>query len=251
MEGAWMTRASMTRADLVYQPSPESWGENFISWVFGEDAYFVASSSGCPYRDLRMVEPVTGEITPIFEGCFEDVAVGPTSSLAVLTSSDFSDQPGLYLFSEPDIPGIPPVYIPEANGRQVQYIPVEMFISVAGQDNPGIRSLGWNGQPGWYQGRGDFPVVSRDGSVWAWNEGGVFNLQSTDMSAPATLIQGDALHPFWYESMSPSGEFHQRLIFFDSQDNLYMISSPEFSLTLLASNLAPVSTPLEVYFGGE
>ncbi|RJP53704.1 MAG: hypothetical protein C4583_04015 [Anaerolineaceae bacterium] len=251
MEGAWMTRSSMVRAEQVYQPNSETWGEVFISWVFGKESYFVASVSGCPYRDLRMVEPNTGEITPIFEGCFEDFAVGPTNSLAVLTSSDFSDQPGLYLFSEPNIPGIPPVYIPEANGREVRHIPPEIFISVTGQDNPGIRSLDWDGQPGWYQGRGDFPVVSRDGSAWVWNEGGVFYLKSKDMSAPVILLQGDALHPFWYETISPSGEIHQRLLFFDGQGNLYMISSPEFVPTLLASNLAPVSTPMEMYLTGE
>ncbi len=247
MEGAWTTRLSTAKAEQVYQPNPESWDEAFITWVFGQEAFLVATVSGCPYRDLRMVDLDTKEITPIFEGCFENVETGPTSSLAVLTSSDLSDQPGLYLYAEPDTLNIPPVYIPEASGREVRHLGVEFFISIAGEGDMEIRSLGWDGRPGWYQGRGGFPAVSKDGEAWAWNESDVFYLKNNSMDVPAKLSDDNAMYPFWYEDITPSGEIYQRMLFFDGQNNLHMISSPDYQPVLLAGSLAPLSAPVQIY----
>ncbi len=248
MEGVWATNLSAAKAELLYQPNPESWGEEFITWVRpGREAFFVATRSGCPYRDLRLVEIATKEIKPLIEGCFDDLAVGPTSSLAVLISSDFSQQPGLYLYPEPDIPDLPPVYVPEPNGRKVRHLSAKLFISVAAERSLEIRSFDWSGNPAWYQGSGGFPAIALDESAWVWEEKGALHLGGQGMASPVTLLEQAVNYPFWYEDVS-GANFVQRLLFFSEGDQsaLYLASSPDYHPTLLAEDLRPLSPPVIV-----
>jgi len=248
MEGAWAVNLETLKTEKIYEINPESWGENFVTWSrSGQESLFVTSFSGCPQRDLRLVNISTREVETIFEGCFEDVAVGPTGSLAVLTSADFSEQPGLYLYSEPDITGISPVYAALENGRRVRYVGSQFLVRTAGENGSELHSFTWDGSKGWYEGQGDFPSVSRDETTWVWNEGGTLYLKSKSMEAPVTLSAGDSSYPFWYEELAPSGEVHQRLLFLDAQNNLYMLSSPNYQPVLLAENLVPLSAPIEVH----
>lgn len=249
MEGVWKIDASAAKAELLYRPNPESWGEEFIIWArSGKPAFFVASISGCPYRDLRLVDMETNNVTAILDGCFDDITVGPTSSLAVLVSGDFSEKPGLYLYTEPDIPGLAPVYIAEADGRQVRYIAPQVFISVFNGSVLYFRSFDWNGTPGWYQGQGDFPVISKNGEAWAWNENGTFYLSGKEMQAPVILSGYQAGYPFWYEDAHGS-DIYQRLLYFVEEDEhaVYGVTGPGYQPELLGKNIHPLAAPLLVW----
>jgi hypothetical protein len=251
IEAAWAVRPNDARVIQLYKPDAESWGEAFVGWDFNErEGFFVASTSGCPYKNLRMIDIESQAVTPIYKDCFNDFATGPTDLLAVLTSSDFSDKPGLYHFIEPLIPDIPPTYVPEPNGREVRLGGNYFLYSVLGDQGPEIHSVDlFHGQPGEYLGKGDFPVFSSGGELWAWNEGGNFYLGGKEMSKPIPLSTSPASYPFWDEDVTQDGNIYERLFFFRTGDHpgLYMASSPDFQPTLLLENAKPVSTPVLVW----
>jgi hypothetical protein len=249
MEAAWATRPGDGRVIELYQPDPEGWGETFIGWQYNEpEAFFVATASGCPYKDLRLVDIETQEIQPIYQGCFNDVTTGPTNLLGVLASSDFSEQPGLYIYQEPHRE-IPPVYVPEPNGRQVRLDDIYFLYSVFTDQGVEIHSVDFYGKPGEYQGKGDFPVFSQGGDIWAWNDSGNFYLSGKEMNAPITLNISTALYPFWNESGNQMDGFQKRLFFFIEGDTLglYMAVDPEYQPVLLSDKLKPLSTPVMVW----
>jgi hypothetical protein len=249
MEGAWAAGFDRPEPIRVYQPGDESLGETFITWLFNDwNAFFVATVSGCPLRDLRLVYIDTLSVRPFIDGCFEDVAVGPSNMLAVLTSSDFSDKPGLYLYGDPRLDQ-PPVIFSEANGRGVRESAGLFLVKVRGESGMEIRSVDSSGKPGWYQGKGDFPAMTRGGDLWAWQEDGSFYLSGKDISPPVILNHGNVAYPFWYEELSQTGEVHQRLLYFAGEGGsmkIYLASDPGYQPVLLAEGLDPVAPPVLV-----
>jgi hypothetical protein len=247
MEGVWAYRFNDSRRIKLYKPSDESYAEEFIAWLFNENnAFYVATRSGCPLRDLRLVDLDTQNVISIYEGCFEDVAVGPTGMLAVLTSRDFSDQPGLYLYTE--LPTImQPAYVPQENGRNIVSVDNLLIVKSNMPSGEEIRSFDWSGKPGRYQGKGDFPTFSPDGNTWVWNENGGFYFSGINIGAPVTLSDQKVQHLLWYEDVSQAGTIHQRLLFFDNSGNLYQASDPDYLPVLLADNLKPLSSPIKIF----
>jgi hypothetical protein len=248
MEGAWAVRPSDASVTKLYEPDAETWGESFINWEYSEvEGFHVASVSGCPYKNLRRIDIESKDVTPIYEGCFNDIATGPTDMFAVLASSDFSDQPGLYIYGESLITDIPPIYVPEPNGREVRLGGNYFLYSVFGDQGPEIHSVNlFDGQPGEYEGKGDFPVFSQGGDVWAWNDAGSFYLGGKDIREPITLSTSPASYPFWLETGNQQDGFHNRLFFFE-QSGLYMAVDPDYQPVLLWESTKPVSAPVLVW----
>lgn len=174
-----------------------------------------------------------------------DVAVGPTSMLGVLTSEDFTGQPGLYLYESWNIP---PAYIPFKEPYQVVFDRL-FLVQTFGDANYNIFSVDYSGKPGWYQGTGGFPEIGPDASVWAWNENGKFYLGGPELRTPSVLLDQMAEYPFWYEHLSPSGEISLKLLFFGGSDSpgLFMASGPDFQPTLLAKDIIPWSEPKRLW----
>jgi hypothetical protein len=250
MDGAWVTDLKLVKTEKLYDTDKESWGEKFIAWSrSGAESFFVSTYSGCPQRDLRLVDVPSKQTTTIHEGCFEGVAVGPTSSLAVLTSADFSDKPGLYLYSEPDIIGVQPVYAPLDNGRKVLYAGSQFLVTVAGEGGGEVRSFKWDGSAGWYQSTGGLPFIAPDEQVWAWNEGETFYLKTRDDSPSITLSETIGAYALWNEDITASGEILQRLYYFSGAhgDELYISSAPDYKPALVAKNLSPLFEPIVIY----
>lgn len=249
MEAAWAARPGDGRIIELYQPDPEGWGESFIGWQYNEpEAFFVATASGCPYKDLRLVDIESQEIQPIYQGCFNDVTTGPTNLLGVLASSDFSEQPGLYIYQEPHR-DIPPIYVPVPNGWEIRLGDIYFLYSVFTDQGVEIHSVDFYGKPGKYQEKGDFPVFAPGGDSWAWNEGESFYLNNNEMGARITLDKNVASYPFWIESGNQMDGFQKRLFFFIEGDvpGLYMAVDPEYQPVLLSDKLKPLSTPVMVW----
>lgn len=250
MEGAWAVDTNARKAEKIYEPSAESWGEKFVAWSrSGAESFFVSAFSGCPQRDLRLADISSKEVRTIFEGCFEDIAVGPTSSLAVLTSADFSEQPGLYIYGEPDIFGVPPVYAPIENGRKVRYAGSQFLVLSANSDGMEIHSFDWNGGAGWYRGKGDFPFIAPGEQTWAWNENGWFYLTGKEFGAPVKLSENVGVYALWNEDVTASGEIYQRLCFFSgiNGDELYLASAPDYLPKLISKNIKPLAAPAVIF----
>lgn len=246
MQGVYALQPGKGSPVLIYQPDRESFGEEFITWLFsGRNAFFTATRSGCPLRDLRLVDMDTHQTHVIFPGCFEDYALGPTSMLAVLTSRDLSSEPGLSLFAEPDL-DLPPVFIPNDEGRFVEFAPAPaLFLLQSFVDGyKEVLSFDWNGVPGWYQGIGEFPVFSVDGNTWLWEMSGKFYLGRSEYETPVTLLDQPARFPLWYEDLTFGGTFQRALYFSEEPSSLYMLSSPGFQPVQLRSGLKPLSAPV-------
>nr|MBC8504703.1 hypothetical protein [Chloroflexota bacterium] len=119
MTGAWAADPDTGDVISLYKPSEESWGEEFVTSYWGAgDAFYIVTHSGCPARDLRLIDLQTQEITMVHEGCFWDYQVNPPEIIAVLNGPDFSDKPGLYLYS-PESPFPLLNYIPFENGQEL------------------------------------------------------------------------------------------------------------------------------------
>ena len=253
MLGAWAAYADNSDVIDLYTPSPESYGEEFVANVWGpNDAFYVVTISGCPFRDLRRIDIETQEVTPVYEGCFDDFALGPTNLIAVLASQDFSNNPGLYVYEEAGGP-ISPIYIPEENGRQIEIYNDLALIQVVDFSEPAskIKSVNFlNGQPGWYTGQGDFPQFSPDGQSYTWLENDTFYLGNRETKQSQMLSDLGAQFPFWYEDVgSVMFEVHQRLLYFTDQDNatLFLASDPEYVPVIIGTGIKPEGNPIMVF----
>lgn len=249
MEGAYTVNAATAQTEKIYTPNPEGWGEKFITWSrSGAETFFVSTFSGCPQRDLRLVDIASRQTRLIFEGCFNDVVAGPTSALAVLASEDFTEQPGLYIYQEADIIGIPPVYVPVQNGRKAHFTDAQFFVMTFEPTGTGIYSFDLNGRPGWYQGKWSFPWIAPDEQAWAWNEKDTFLLRKKGEAAPVLLSPATVEYALWNEAITASGEIQQRLYFFGGQaaDELYLAAAPDYLPILLAKGLRPLAQPITI-----
>ena len=256
MAGAWAAYADGHDVIDLYTPSPESYGELFVANYWGQpDAFYVATMSGCPLRDLRLVEIETRKVTSVHSGCFEDYAVGPTNLLAVLTSQDFSEDPGLYVYAERGSSGDFPasVYVPQENGREVELYADIALIKVVDFSQPASQILSYdflNGNPGWYSGKGDFPRFSPDWTRYTWLENDTFYLGQWGTNQTQVLSSQGARYPFWYEEVGATiGDVRQHLIYFAGDDSaaLYLASDPDYAPVPIASGLIPQSDPVLVY----
>jgi hypothetical protein len=243
MDAVWALRPNEKSVTELYKTDEQSWGESFIGWGYGEsESFYVATISGCPYKNLRMVDIESKMVAPIHTECFDDVTTGPTGMLAVITSSDFSDQPGLYIYGEHLAMD---KYIPEPNGRSLQFDTCHILYSVAGNQGPEIHSFNIC-QAGDYYGKGDFPVFFAGGERWVWNEGGSFHLSGNNINAPVVLSKTPAFYPFAITTGNQQDGFHDRL-FFSSNDNLYMAVAPDYQPIPLVNNLRLLSPPVLVW----
>lgn len=250
MESAWSIDLAGTGQKEVYKISTESYAEEFVAWDFGgANEFFVVTRSGCPYRDLRMVDMDSGVVRPIFPGCFQDLAVGPTSMLAVLTNRDFSDQPGVYLYPEPGIL-LTPVYFANEKGRALAYrsAPVLFFVQNFRQTYLETISLDVAGKPGWYQGRGDVPFFAMDGSVWISTKADQTILQNRTSQTERQLLAGTVAQALWFEILDAQNIW-QAAIFFSADDPgiMYMITGPDYTPQLLAENMKLFAEPVWLF----
>jgi len=246
-DSVWAVNLNDQTMKEVYRPDSESYGEKFVGWAKNlNNAFMVATISGCPYRDLRLIEIDSSLEEMIFDGCFNDFALGPYSSLAVLAGEDFTESPGIYLFPEPDI-STTYDYFPYENGRQLKPIQDTNLILIQTFEQTGImvKSLDIEGNPGWYQGQGSFPIISKNQKSWGWEENDVFFINIAGESQPRILSNNPIQFPFWFEDDS-SNFVEQKLIFFGGLDgrSLYLSSSPDFNPLKLADGIEPFSSPI-------
>ncbi len=249
MEGVYSLEPGKGSPELLYQPNREGYGEEFITWLLsGANGFFTATRSGCPLRDLRLVDVNTRQVRTIFPGCFEDYAVGPTSMLAVLTSRDLSDNPGLSLFTEPGL-DLPSVFISNEEGRLVEFSPPSTLFMVqsAAEAYKEVLSFEWNGTPGWYHGIGEFPVFAVDGETWLWEMSGKFYLGGFQYPAPVVLLDQAARYPMWYEDLAAGDVIQRGLYFSEEPSSLFMLSSPDFRPVQMHAGLKPVYAPVVIF----
>lgn len=256
MMGAWAAYADNRDVIDLYTPNTESFGEIFIANEWSPvDAFYVATASGCPLRDLRRVEIETQAVTMIYPGCFDDVAVGPTNMLALVSSQDFTSQPGLYLYQETNAAGefLPPVYMPEPNARQVEISGNLALVEILNFNQPGSLIGSYDlltGSPGDYSGKGDFPQFSPDDQRYTWLDGETFYYQEQGGRQPRTLSNQRVYYPFWYEEVGAAmGDVRQHLLYFAGQEgaDLYLASAPDYIPVLIADGLLPQGMPLLVF----
>jgi hypothetical protein len=213
-----------------------------------QDAFYAASASGCPLRDLRRIAIETQEVTDIYPGCFMDYALGPTNLIAVLTNQDFSDDPGLYVYEDAGGP-IAPRYIPGQDGFDVEIhndlaIILETDFSQPLSEVRSVRFM--DGQPGWYQGQGELPIFSPDDAHYAWLEGSTFYLAERETGQRQLLSDAGAYYPFWYEQLGPAmGDVHQRLLYF-AGESLYLASAPDYQPVAITDGLNPQGMPVKM-----
>lgn len=246
MTGAWASNAETGDAITLYQPSEESWGEEFVANYWGaEDAFYVATTSGCPVRDLRLVDLQTQEVTMVHEGCFWDYSVYPPEIIAVLNGSDFSDEPGLYLYS-PEAPFPLLNYIPFENGQELGRYENMFLIKSIDYDKPLPEISSVNiavGSPGWYQGQGDFPLRWPGmESSYTWLERNNFYYLPEGTDQPKLLSDQGARYPYWMEELSDTvGDYRMHLLYFvgDESATLYIASEPDFIPIPIADGLMP------------
>ncbi len=251
--GAWAAYADNSNVIDLYTPGPKSYGEQFIANYWGpNDAFYVATISDCPLRDLRLIDINTQEVSPVYAGCFIDYALGATNLIAVLTNQDFSEDPGLYIYEEAGGP-IAPVTIPEENGYQVEIHNDLALVEMIdfSQSSSEIRSVDFmNGQAGWYSGSGDFPVFGPVGDHYTWLEGDTFYLDAREKNQPQVLSNQGARYPFWYEEIgSATSNVDQHLLYFvgESSSTLYLASAPDYEPVAIAEGLNPQGTPVQVF----
>ena len=251
MVGAWAARADNDDVLNLYVPDAESYGEVFVDNVWGEsDDFFVVTTSGCPYRDLRRVEIESQTVTPLYAGCFDDYVSQPANLIAVLASEDFSTDPGLYLF---DGGGGEPSYIPEPYGRRVELYNDLVLVEVIdfSQSHTEIRSFNLrDGQPGWYTGQGGFPRFGPDDQHLTWLDGDIFSLNNLETGRSQVLSSQGSRYPFWYEEVGKAMfAVSQHLLFFGGYDdpNLYLASGPEFIPVIIAEGINPAGEPIKIF----
>ncbi|MHC1784583.1 MAG: hypothetical protein AB9891_17820 [Anaerolineaceae bacterium] len=249
MEGVYTVDPLTGEHSLVYRPDEQSYGEEFVGWLFTDRAKFLAATvSGCPFRDMRLVDINTGEVSPLYDGCFEDYAVGPTSMLAVLTSRDMSEKPGVYLYAEPEYM-FDPVYFTNQNGRQIEFAPGAMQFLIQNHEEgyKEIMSMDLEGKASWYIQRGEFPVFSMDGEHWVWEDQSEFYLGGNELETPQSLIKQPALYPIWLEILT-SGVYRQQVLFSGSTPpyTLYRLV-PGGALESVGEGMKPIAPPLKVF----
>jgi len=246
MTGAWAADPDTGDVIDLYTPGQDSYGEEFANnyWSAG-DAFFVVTHSGCPARDLRMVDMQTREVTMVHEGCFWDYRVYPPEIIAVLSGADFSDQPGLYLYS-PEAPFQLLKYIPFENGQELGRFGNMFMVKNIDHSKPlhVISSVNIpDGSPGWYQGQGEIPLKhpATDRS-YAWSEDDNFYFLREGAAAPVLLSDRGARFPYWVEDISgPVGDITIRLLYFTGIDpaTLYIASEPDFIPVPVGEGLMP------------
>jgi hypothetical protein len=249
MEGVYLVDPDTGKQDLIYRPDKQSYGEKFVGWLFTDRTNFmVATISGCPYRDMRLVDMDSGETDMLFEGCFEDYAEGPTSMLAVLTSRDMSNRPGVYLFPEPEY-GFEALYFPNENGRRIEFEPGLMAFLIQNHEQgyKEIISVDMEGNEAWYQQRGEFPAFSMDGEHWVWEDQGKFYLGGFGLEVPLKLLD----QPVNF------AQFREVITGMDIiQQATFSVSTPPFTLYRLVpgqpleamgEGMRPIAAPVVVY----
>ncbi len=249
MEGVYAVDPDTGGQTLLYRPDEQSYGEKFVDWLFTDRTKFIAATvSGCPFRDMRLVDINTGEVSPIYDGCFEDYAVGPTSMLAVLTSRDMSDKPGVYLFPEPEY-GFEPIHFPNENGRRIFFEPglMEFLIQNHEKGYKEILSVDLNGEQGWFIQRGEFPAFSKDGEYWVWEDQSEFYLGGVDMETPLSLIKQPVLYPIWSEILMD--ELYRQQVLFSRSKPPYALYRlvPGRTLETVGEGMKPIAPPVIVY----
>ncbi|NMC81072.1 MAG: hypothetical protein GYA59_17055 [Chloroflexi bacterium] len=253
MTGAWATSFDSGKTISLYTPDTTAMYEDFLNWVYGtENAFFVATASGCPYRDLRIVDAESGEVTPVFDGCMEDAVPGPTASWYVLAGEGSSQKPGLYIYLE-NHPGnvFPPTFVPLSDARELRLAPNGILVEIQDPDGPHYVSFDWNGKDNTYAGDGSLPWIDLLGESWAVEKQGVFYLEGKDHS-PLVLSEDPVAYPYWYEEVAPDGSVPEHLLYYAQPEDgegysLYLATPPDFQPVSLAEGMAPSQTPFRVF----
>jgi hypothetical protein len=245
MDGVWASNVETEDVISLYEPDQESYGEEFVAnYWSAEDAVYVITRSGCPAKDLRLVDIQTQDVTMVHEGCFWDYAGYPPEIIAVLDGPDFSDEPGLYLYSAENFQLLN--YAAFENGRELGRYENMFLVKTfeSNQNLPEISSVNIeDGSAGWYQGQGDFPH-NRPGfaASYAWLEGEYFYFLPEDAVQPILLSDQGASFPFWVEDFSgASGDIRNHLLYFvdDGFGTLYIASEPDFIPIPISEGLVP------------
>ncbi len=246
MNGVWAARSDNGGVIDLYDPPQDSGGEVFLgNYWSSEDSFYAASWTGCPYRDLRLVEVEDQLVTMVHEGCFWDYALGPTGLIAVLTNEMISDQPGVSFYMERNAQGEFPLFTfwELDQGSAVDIQGPFAFVQRTTNSGPEVVSLNINdGSSGWYQGQGDIPLLGPGAleDLYVWLEGDRLYLVRDDRSAPVLLTDRGAEGMFWFEDLTEENIVN-RLVYVEGGESgrLVMVSSPDFIPEILAEGLTP------------
>lgn len=244
------TDAESGEAKILLESSLEIFTHEFLTWVgSGEPSFVAASVSGCPYRDLRIVDVENQSNSLIHDGCFNDYAIGPNGSLAILIGEDFSKNPGVYIYNEPEIINLPPALVEDENAREINFISSRYYVQSLNENGSQVYAVDWNGEISAAYPWKTFPAISKDESSYAWSEAGKLLLTTPNADTPFELCQSEAIPPYWYEAQDETGAFNQYMLFGCStpEKGLFLLSSPNYQMRKLNSEIELLSEPIMLY----
>jgi hypothetical protein len=234
----WSAAADGSGVRVLYEP--DSGDEEWLGWVDDRTLVLYSWSAFCGPNNLRQLNIDTGEVRVLFSSHFLGAVYDPDSRTALVTLDQYiaacsrEARPGVYLISaggevsqveasdsyEPYFARAARAFYVMTSGRGV------LEISVDGN----VRETPY---PAFTP-----PSVSPGGDYWLWNAAlpsesglwiGPYGLP------PAQLVR----EPVQYAAWHPDGN---RLAFF-SEGALYMAAVPDFTPTLVGSDLPVTNWP--------
>lgn len=232
MAGVWAARADGSAVKELYKP--DSGDEVFAGWV-SSSAFLVYSwGAGCGPFNLRIVDIETGETTRLWPGAFftqgpqPGVAYDPATGSVLIALDEFTadafcssdgqpQKPGLYLAS---VRRPRPLYISDLSAfAHVWDSKSSRFF--AGTEDGAVEISTMGAIRALPAPTSATPVVSPDGTLWAWANGGFGDKAAGLWVGPVGqktpgLVFDDAVY---YATWSPDS---QRMFFF-ADDGLYVV----------------------------
>ena len=238
MTGAWAVELNTGNQfePFVFDPAQVE-GLAFHGWL--DDHTFLISdwSSFCGEKNLRRVDIAQRTETSLIPGCAGSLTLSGDSRTAAYTVVDYAvkdpAQAGFFLMSLED--GSVILHEPKLEAAHILYEPTLNQFLVRSWQNE-ILSFTMFGSQGDYQGRGELPVFTPNGTAWAAADINGVTLQTLLDAAPRSLTSQQSSLAFW----GPDGS----LFFFAGEDayaeslNLYRASPPEFTPQLIAEGVS-------------
>ncbi|HEC22208.1 MAG TPA: hypothetical protein ENI95_04755, partial [Chloroflexi bacterium] len=239
MEGVWAARADDSGVLTLYDPTEGgrmSGDEVIVGWADPQTFIVYTWDPMCGGRELRTYNIPTGEITMLWEGYFDRIAVEPEGGTALLTVSTYIAEctpgitPGAYLIP-PD--GTPQQVTSGAPGLLRWEPAVEGFVI----DTPaGPRVVSLDGEVSIPPAPAYPLAVSPDGRWWAWSSGDPGSAErmlwigTTEPGAELRQVFDEWV---FYATWSPDG----RSLFFFSDDRLYVAHAPDYGPLLIGEGM--------------
>lgn len=242
MAGVWAAQADGSLVKELY--TPDSGDEVIAGWV-SNSAFLVYSwGPGCGPSNLRTFDIETGETTQLWPGAFSiqglgpNIAYNPATGAVLITLDEYTagtfcagdgqpKKPGLYLTN---VRQPRPLYVSDVS----VFLPVwdkNLNLFLASTEDGAVRVTTNGGITALAAPTTATPVISPDGTAWAWANSGFGDkpaglwIGPVGQKAP-TRVYEDAVY---YATWSPDGQH----VFFFADGGLYVTDRSGSSPVLL------------------